>query len=187
MRKEIKVTSNDRNWIVEWSRSEIKKKNIIILWIAEHIPLDNIRKNLYKLAGVKIGKGAHIGYGIQIFGNPKNIIIKEKADINRGVYFHAREKIAIGKNTAISPFVRLITSANPNAPYNELKKYYQPIKGPIIIANNVWIGTGAIILPSVTIGEMSVVAAGAVVTKDVPPFTVVGGVPAKVKKHLCNL
>jgi len=170
--------------MAEWSRSEAKTKDIIISWIAEHILFSNIRKNLYKLAGVKIGKGASIGYGVQIFGNPKNITIKEKAEVNRGVYFHAREKIVIGKNTAISPFVKLITSANPNAPDNELRKYYSPIKRSIIIADNVWVGTGAIILPGVTIGEMSIVAAGAVCQKDVPPFTVVGGVPAKVIKHL---
>lgn len=58
------------------------------------------------------------------------------------------------------------------------------VVSPIVIESNVWIGAGATILPGVTIGENSVVAAGAVVTKDVPPNTIVGGVPAKFIKNV---
>lgn len=158
----------------------------IILCIAEHTPFGNVRRKLYRLTGVKISENARIGYGVQIHANPENVVIKEKAEVKQGVYFHAGDKIVIGKNTAIAPFVKLITGANPNAPDNELKRYYSPIKMPIIIGDNVWVGTGAIILPGVTINEMSVVAAGAVVTKDVPSHTVVGGVPARVIKHLSD-
>ena len=57
-----------------------------------------------------------------------------------------------------------------------------PRKGDTIVGNDVWIGTRAIILPGVTVGDHSVVGAGAVVTKDVPPYAVVGGVPAKILK-----
>ena len=54
----------------------------------------------------------------------------------------------------------------------------------VTIADDVWIGANAVVLPGVTIGQHSVVAAGAVVTQDVPPYSVVGGVPAKVIKNL---
>lgn len=56
--------------------------------------------------------------------------------------------------------------------------------GPIILKHKCYIGAGAIILPGVTVGEGAIVAAGAVVTKDVPPWTLVGGVPARVISHL---
>ena len=56
-------------------------------------------------------------------------------------------------------------------------------KGDIIIADDVWVGAGAIILSGVHIGQGAVVAAGAVITKDVPPYAIVGGVPAKVIKY----
>lgn len=58
-----------------------------------------------------------------------------------------------------------------------------PKKG-VIIKNNAWIGTGAIIMPNITVGEFSIIGAGSVVTKDVPPYTVVAGVPAKVIRTL---
>lgn len=65
-------------------------------------------------------------------------------------------------------------------PKNNRKNIYVPI----VIGNHVWIGSNATILQGVTIGEWAVVAAGAVVTKDVPPFAVVGGVPAKIIKTI---
>ncbi|BBE16231.1 acetyltransferase [Aquipluma nitroreducens] len=63
-------------------------------------------------------------------------------------------------------------------------KHIEPIKGTVILKNDCWIGAGAIILPNVSIGECSIVGAGSVVTKDVPDFTVVAGVPAVVIKKL---
>lgn len=132
----------------------------IILCIAEHTPLGNVRRKVYRLAGVKISEDARIGYGAQIFVNPNNIIIKGKAEVNHGIYIPAMDKIVIGRNTAIAPFVKLLAGANPNAPDNELKNYYSPIKKPILIGDNAGVGTGTIIFPGVAIGEMSVVATG---------------------------
>ena len=131
-----------------------------------------------------MGKDVRIGDSVSFCINPGNVILRDRVEVNYGVCFHAREKIIVGENTAISPFVKFITSQNPNALHNKLNKYYEPVKKPIMIGDNVWIGVGAVILPGVTIGEMSVIAAGAVVTRDVPAYTVVGGMPAKVIKHL---
>ena len=79
---------------------------------------------------------------------------------------------------------KIITNQNSRLEVNKLNKFYKPLKKPVVIEDNVYIGTGAIILPGVTVHDMSVVAAGAVVTKDVASFTVVAGVPAKVVKNL---
>lgn len=83
--------------------------------------------------------------------------------------------ITIEDDVQIGPKVSLITE---NHPIDPSQRKFLDLK-PIVIKKNAWIGAGAIILPGVTIGENSVVAAGAVVNNDVPENTIVGGVPAK--------
>ena len=85
----------------------------------------------------------------------------------------------IGKNVCIGEDVRLITGS-----HDVTSPHFNLVTRPITINDNVWIATGAIVLPGVTIGEGAVVGAGSVVTKDVEPWTVVGGNPAKfIKKR----
>lgn len=98
--------------------------------------------------------------------------------------FIAARDIIIGENSTLAYRVLVTTSANPNAPYNSLCNIYPPKHQEVIIGRNVWIGAGAIILPGVTIGDGSVIAAGSVVNRDVPDNVMVAGVPAKVKKWL---
>lgn len=87
-------------------------------------------------------------------------------------------KISIGNNVAISENVIIRDSDNHDILYDGYEK-----SKPIKIGNNVWIGLNAVILKGVTIGEGSIVAAGAVVTKDVPPNCLVAGIPARVIKE----
>ena len=148
------------------------------------VPFGKIRLLFYKLAGLRIEKGVTIAYGVLIAGQFENVYLKENVEIAHGVYLNASDKIVIGKNTAIAPFVKIITNQNPRLDVNKLNRFYKPFIKPVVIEDNVYIGTGAIILPGVTVHEMSVVGAGAVVTKDVSSFTVVAGVPAIVVKHL---
>lgn len=112
----------------------------------------------------------------------KNITIGKNVFINSGCHFQDQGGIEIGDGTLIGHNVVLATINHDLYPQNNRKNHYSPIK----IGSNVWIGSNATVLPGVTIGEWAVVAAGAVVTKDVPPFTVVGGVPAKVIKAINN-
>jgi len=88
--------------------------------------------------------------------------------------------ITIEDDVLIGPKVSIITEGHPANP----AKRKSLIVKQIVIKRNVWIGAGAIILPGVTVGENAVVAAGAVVNKDVPANTVVAGVPAKVIQHM---
>jgi acetyltransferase-like isoleucine patch superfamily enzyme len=83
----------------------------------------------------------------------------------------------------IGPNVSLITSSHPIEP-SERRAFV--IAKPIAIERNVWIAAGATIIGGVTVGENSVVAAGAVVTRDVPPNTLVGGNPARVIRSIGN-
>lgn len=110
----------------------------------------------------------------------KNITIGKNVFINSGCHFQDQGGIVIGDGVFIGHNVVLATINHALAPAENRKNYYAPVN----IADHVWIGSNATILPGVTIGEWAVVAAGAVVTKDVPPYTVAGGVPAKMIKKV---
>ncbi|OLY91870.1 Acetyltransferase (isoleucine patch superfamily) [Cnuella takakiae] len=113
--------------------------------------------------------GRHIQLGKQVF-------------INHGCSFLDLGGIIIEDDVMIGPGVRLISENHPLDPTQRKSLLLQKV----VVKRNAWIGAGATILPGVTIGENAVVAAGAVVSKDVPANTVVGGVPAKVLKTLSS-
>lgn len=108
----------------------------------------------------------------------KNITIGKNVFFNTGCSFQDRGGITIGDGSLVGMNVTIAT-LNHGLPL-ETRNITYP--SPVVIGKNVWIGSNATILPGVKIGDNSVVAAGAVVTKDVPENTVVAGVPAKAVK-----
>lgn len=110
----------------------------------------------------------------------KNIKLGKGVFINEGCCFQDQGGIEIGDNALIGQQVVIATLNHDLAP----DKRANMIPAPVKIGNNVWIGTHATILAGVTIGDNAVIAAGAVVTKDVPANSVVGGVPAKIIKTI---
>lgn len=110
-------------------------------------------------------------------------------------YSTAGERLSIGNYVSIAPNVYFILGGNhlytnfSTFPYNVFilgKKNEALTKGPIIVGDDVWIGTGSIILSGVRLGQGAIVAAGSVVTKDVPNYAIVGGNPATVIKYRFN-
>lgn len=110
----------------------------------------------------------------------ENINIGKNVFVNHACTFMDRGGITLEDNVLIGPKVNLITTNHPLHP----SERRATISHPIVINRNAWIGAAATIMPGVTIGENSVVAAGAVVTKNVPDNTIVGGVPAKIIKSI---
>jgi acetyltransferase-like isoleucine patch superfamily enzyme len=110
----------------------------------------------------------------------ENINVGKNVFVNHACTFMDRGGITLEDNVLIGPKVNLITTNHPLQP----SERRATISHPIVIKKNAWIGAAATIMPGVTIGENSVVAAGAVVTRDVPPNTIVGGIPAKIIKKL---
>lgn len=100
--------------------------------------------------------------------------------INHACSFLDMGGITLEDHVLVGPKVNLITENHPLNPADRRSM----ICKPIVIKRNAWIGAGATILPGVTIGKNAVIAAGAVVSKDVPDNTIVGGVPAKVIKTI---
>lgn len=148
----------------------------ITLWgnrVVNKIPCRHLRKWFYQILGAKIGKRCFPCRRVEIL-LPKGLKIENGVAIGWFAELDARGGISIGHDTNISSHVKLITGShdinNPEFTADFL---------PIHIGHHCWIGTGATILQGVRIGDGAIVAAGAVVTKDVPSWTVVGGVPAK--------
>lgn len=138
---------------------------------------DEVRELLSELFGYEVPSSLRVfppfytDYG-------KNINIGEDVFINACCHFQDHGGVTIGDGCQIGHNVVFATLNHELEP--EKRKTTRP--APIVLGKNVWIGSNATILQGVTIGDNAVVAAGAVVTKDVPPNTVVGGVPAKFIK-----
>jgi acetyltransferase-like isoleucine patch superfamily enzyme/quercetin dioxygenase-like cupin family protein len=140
-----------------------------------------IRKRLSKLIGAEVDESTTVFAPFYTnFG--RFIRIGKNVFINHACTFLDMGGITIEDNVLIGPKVNLITENHPLNP-NDRKSL---LCKPIVIKPNAWIGAGATILPGVTIGENSVVAAGAVVSKDVPDNTIVGGIPAKFIKTIAK-
>ncbi|MCX7985374.1 MAG: acyltransferase [Bacteroidales bacterium] len=127
---------------------------------------------LRKIIGYTIGKGTALHMNIFITG--KSFSIAENSVINRRCYLDCRGGIEIGKNVSISPEVYIISSTHlPDDPE------YRFVGKKVVIDDYVWIGAKAIILPGVHLGKGCIVGAGSVVTRDVEPFQIVAGNPAR--------
>lgn len=139
----------------------------------------NLRMDNNSLLEIEKGFSIYYGADIILFKGAK--LKLGSGFFNSNIKIRCHEKIEIGENVAISHDVTIMDSDA----HEGLWKGYEKTK-PIKIGNHVWIGTRATILKGVTIGDNAIIAAGSVVTKDVPSNTVVAGVPAKVIKTNIN-
>ena len=135
------------------------------------------------------GKAVHFGRYVRFYGI-ENVYMGSDVSLGeRNILMCTRAKIHIGDHVMTGPGVTMITGGHridiPGRPMTTISNDEKLPENDqdIILEGDNWIGTNAIILKGVTVGEGAVVAAGAVVTKDVPKFSVVGGIPAKVIKY----
>lgn len=145
-----------------------------ILHCIGHIPVHHVRRFFYRLAGMTIGVGSTIHTGARFY-NPANIVIGSDTIVGEEAVLDGRNKLHIGNHVDIATEVMIY-----NAQHDIESPTFHAVSEPVTIHDYVFIGPRAIILPGVTIGKGAVVAAGAVVTKDVGECEIVGGVPAKV-------
>ncbi len=147
--------------------------NLILLWVVGYFPSHYVRRFFYRISGMKIGKGSSIHMMVRLY-DAKNIKIGEDSIIGEGTVLDGRDELIIGNHVDIASEVMIY-----NGEHDINDEKFKPVFAPVTIEDYVFIGPRAIILPGVTIKKGAVVGAGAVVTKDVEEFTVVGGVPAK--------
>lgn len=138
------------------------------------LPSRTLRYGFLRLWLGHFGRGAGVQLGCR-FLNGRKIFLGERTVINWGSTLDGRKfTIRIGNDVSIGPEATILTLGHdPQSPG------FDDLGGDVIIEDRVWIAYRAVILPGVRIGEGAVVAAGAVVTSDIEPFTIVAGVPAK--------
>jgi maltose O-acetyltransferase len=145
---------------------------MLLRWVG-YVPCHYFRRFCYRLAGIKIGKGSTIHMWANFF-QPKNIVIGEDTIIGDHCFLDGRAQLKIGSHTAIASQVLIYNSQHDvDAPD------FKAIEKPVEIGDYVFIGPRSIVLPGIKIARGAIIAAGAVVTKDVAPGEIVGGVPAK--------
>lgn len=147
--------------------------DIFFLRLVGYIPSHIARRLFFTLAGIKMGSHSTIHTG-SIFHNPCNISIGDGTIIGENAVLDGRDKLIIGSHVDIASQVMIY-----NAHHDIYSGTFEHVQKPVAIEDYVFIGPRAIILPGVTIKKGAVVAAGAVVTKDVEERSIVAGIPAK--------
>ena len=143
----------------------VRKLRTLANLTATLCPFPGLRMRLFRFAGIRIGEDSYVNMLVRMIIDPeKNAVV------------------IIGRRNGIGPGVVFAASSNPNKA--RVGKFYPSEDKTIVLEDDVWVGANAIILPGIRIGRMSVVAAGAVVAKDVEPGSVVGGIPARTLKTL---
>lgn len=140
----------------------------LVRWLGAYHPDNRTRQIFFRETGVEIGTGTNITPGL--------IVNDSYSGLCR-----------IGRRVSIATNVTIVVDSNPNNSFLSREPYVSNRlvqTQPVLIEDDVWVGTNAVIMPGLTIGSGSIVGAGAVVTRDVPPFSVVAGVPARIIRHL---
>lgn len=146
---------------------------VMVLHCVGKLPIHHVRRFFYRRAGMHIGVGSSIHTGLRIY-DPTRISIGHDTIIGEDAVLDGRDVLTIGSHVAFATGVMIY-----NSQHDIRDPQFKAISKPVHIEDYVFIGPRAVILPGVRIGKGAVVGAGAVVTKDVSPGSVVGGVPAQ--------
>ena len=147
---------------------------VFLLHLVGCVPCHYFRRFFYRLAGIKIGRGSAIHMKARFY-DPRNISVGEDSIIGEGVVLDGRDLLTIGNHVDIATEVMIY-----NSEHDVNDENFIATNSPVTIEDYVFVGPRAIILAGVTIGRGAIIGASAVVTKDVPPYAIVGGVPAKI-------
>ena len=149
----------------------------LVLWklsLVTYFPSHSVRKFYFRLFGMKIGSKSTLHIGCRFF-DPAGISIGEGTIIGDRCFLDGRAPLKIGSHVNIASQVMIY-----NSEHDVNSEDFHATEAPVEIEDYVFVGPRAIILPGVKVGKGAIIAAGAVVTKDVPEFSIVGGVPAKI-------
>ena len=145
-------------------------------WMPRFV-MNHWRAFLLRCFGAAIGQSCRLTSSMEVW-MPSRLRIGSQVWIDRNVNLYNVDRITIGDNVIISDGAYICTASHDIS-----KKDFPLVTAPVTIGSGAWIAAHAIVLPGITIGEGAVVGSGAVVTKDVPPWTVVGGNPARIIKQ----
>lgn len=139
--------------------------------VVTHLPVQWLRLAVLRALGARIGRGVKVMRGTTVLA-PERLVLEDGAGVGFRCVLDARGGLRLGRNTIAASDVQFIGA------HHDLRTF-EPVLRRVDVADHVWIASRATVLDGVSIGRGAVVAAGAVVTSDVPSMAVVGGVPAK--------
>lgn len=159
--------------LVRWRRDVSGDARLRLLTEVGTLPSHRLRNLVYRRAGLTLARSSSIHWRAEFYA-PENITIDEFTTIGDRAFLDGRSGLRIGRSVNLGSRVTVWTRQHDiDSPD------FAEIGAPVAIGDFAYVGSGSTILPGVTIGEGGVVAAGSVVTKDVAPYTLVGGVPAR--------
>jgi maltose O-acetyltransferase len=160
--------------LVRWQRDVRADAKLRVLCDIGYVPSHHFRNMVYRAAGMGLASSSSIHWRAQFYA-PERIAIGAHTTIGDSCFLDGRSGLTIGESVNLGSHVRIWTRQHDiDSPD------FAEVGGPVQIDNHAYLGSGCVVLPGVHIGEGGVVGAGSVVTRDVPPFTLVGGAPARV-------
>jgi maltose O-acetyltransferase len=156
-----------------WRRDMWSDLRLRLLAEVGHFPSHTVRNACYRASGMTLPESSSIHWRAEFYA-PERIVVGEHVIIGDTAFLDGRSGLTIGDNVNVGSHVSIYTREHDvNSPT------FAETGGPVVIGDRAWVSSHSVVLPGITIGEGAVVAAGAIVTKDVPPYTIVGGNPAK--------
>jgi maltose O-acetyltransferase len=161
--------------LARWAALNFRGFRLYLATLIGHVPVHAFRLFMYRqVFGVKIGRQTSVHWRTRFYA-PHGITIGDNTILGNDLFLDGRFRLTIGNNVNIGGETAIFTAEHdPNDPQ------FGMVGAPVVIEDYVYIASRSTILPGVRIGRGAVVALGAVVTKDVPEYTIVGGVPARV-------
>lgn len=159
--------------IVRWRRAMWADLRLRLLADLGYLPSHRLRNFFYRRAGLTLPASSSIHWRAEFY-HPGGVVVGDNCVIGDSAFLDGRDGITFGSNVNVGSHVSVYTRQ-----HDVDSPDFAEVGGPVQVGDRAWIASHAIVLPGVTIGEGAVVAAGAVVTKDVDPFTLVGGNPAR--------
>jgi maltose O-acetyltransferase len=157
-----------------WRRDVWADLRLRLLAEVGRVPSHRVRNLWYRRSGMTLPETSSIHWRAEFYA-PERIVVGEHVIIGDSAFLDGRSGLSIGDNVNLGSHVSIYTREHDvNSPT------FAETGAPVVIGDRAWVSSHSIVLPGVTIGEGAVVAAGAVVTKDVEPYTIVGGNPAKL-------
>lgn len=155
---------------------------VVVFSLPRYSCASYIKALFLRMMGAKIGRGVVIYPGVWV-APARNLILGDNVDLAKDVIITTSGGVTIGDRTLIGYRTQILSSNHNIPPVGKLIFDSGHVHRPILIENDVWIGANCIITAGVSIGEGAVIAAGSVVTKNVPRNAIVGGIPAKVIRY----
>jgi maltose O-acetyltransferase len=182
----LRSLARNFNWFLRCLQPRLAIVDLLVRFLPDYYAYE-LRTQLYRLAGCKLGERVQIYGRLTLYGTvhnkASNLTLGAGTKVAPFVTFGVDGPIRIGSKVGIGPFAKVFTTQHDLGP-SDMRERFEVIVKPVTIESGAVVHNSAILLPGVTVGRGAIVAAGAVVTRDVPPDTLVGGVPARAIKSL---